>query len=120
MTMPIITHAQPRSCLVPDAKLDNEALIERYARRHNHNTAVVKAVVECESRMYENATGTQAVVGKDIGLMQINTYYHEDRAERMEIDIHTRSGNLEYGMRLMKEKGLQPWSASRHCWGPKI
>ena len=78
-------------------------------------------VARCESTFrHFNSSGNilRGEVNKsDIGVMQINTYYHGDTADRLGIDLFTLDGNLEYARDLYERKGTQPWSASEPCWG---
>jgi len=52
----------------------------------------------------------------DIGVMQINKYYHGREAERMELDLYTLEDNLTYARHLYEHEGTRPWNASRSCW----
>lgn len=56
------------------------------------------------------------VDNRDVGVMQINTYYHGDTAERMGFDLENLEDNLAYAQNLFDRQGLQPWSASSKCW----
>jgi hypothetical protein len=57
------------------------------------------------------------VNSKDVGVFQINEKYHLKRSKDMGIDIYSIEGNMEYARVLYEEQGLQPWSASKPCWG---
>ncbi|MEX0933469.1 MAG: hypothetical protein WDZ74_01815 [Candidatus Paceibacterota bacterium] len=80
-------------------------------------------VAQCESTFrHYGADGNVLrgnVVSSDVGVMQINEYYHLDRARSLGYDVHTLEGNLGYARFLYEEQGLQPWSASRPCWSSK-
>lgn len=80
-------------------------------------------VAQCESTFrHYGADGNVlrgTMVSSDVGVMQINEYYHYDRALSLGYDIHTLDGNLDYARFLYEEQGLQPWSASRPCWSGK-
>jgi hypothetical protein len=106
----------PNSPFVFERTLESELdrLVERYDLPYE--AAFVKELIRCESSLHAHATGTQAVVGKDIGWMQINTYYHLSDSKKMGLDIYNKWDNLEYGFYLMSKRGLSPWSASKHCW----
>lgn len=56
------------------------------------------------------------VDNRDIGIMQINEFYHDSMAKKLDLDIHTIEGNLEYANVLYEKFGGQPWSASAPCW----
>lgn len=80
-------------------------------------------VAQCESTFrHYGADGNVLrgnVVSADVGVMQINEYYHLDRAVSLGYDIQTLEGNLGYARFLYEEQGLQPWSASKPCWSSK-
>lgn len=57
------------------------------------------------------------ITSEDIGLCQINTYFHGSRAESMGIDLYSVDGNIEYANYLYEREGSKPWQASKRCWG---
>lgn len=59
---------------------------------------------------------TDPQFGLDIGMYQINTKFHLERAEELGIDIFTEEGNTKYARILYRESGTQSWIASRACW----
>lgn len=78
-------------------------------------------VARCESGLKQfNPDGT-VVRGKvnphDIGILQINSDYHEATAISMGYDIYTEEGNIRYGNHLYETQGLTPWNWSKPCWG---
>lgn len=78
------------------------------------------AVAKCESTLrHFNSNGNVLrgrAVSSDIGVMQINEYFHGTRSEQLGYDIYTLEGNLGYARYLYEQYGLQPWSASKPCW----
>lgn len=56
----------------------------------------------------------------DTGAMQINKRYHLQSAEKMGLNINVLEDNLKYGRHLYENQGLQPWSASKHCWSKHL
>lgn len=80
-------------------------------------------VAECESTFRHFEVSGEVLRGRavssDVGVMQVNEYYHLDRSRSLGYDIHTLEGNLGYARFLYEEQGLQPWSASRPCWSAK-
>lgn len=77
-------------------------------------------VAECESGHKQFKEDGSLLRGgenpQDVGIFQINEYYHNDRAVGLGIDIKTTEGNLTYAKRLYDEQGTRPWVASRECW----
>jgi hypothetical protein len=74
----------------------------------------------CESKFRHN--GSSGVIRgqinrSDLGVMQINEYYHADTASKLGINIHSLSGNLAYARYLYEREGTRPWNSSKHCWG---
>gem|GEM_PF-1054695 len=80
-------------------------------------------VAQCESTFRHYGSDGEVlrgnVVSADVGVMQINEYYHLDRASSLGYNVHTLEGNLGYARFLYEEQGLQPWSASKPCWSSK-
>ena len=52
----------------------------------------------------------------DIGIMQINKYYHEEEAVKQGFDIYTIDGNLGYAKWLYGKYSDAPWVHSSKCW----
>ena len=77
-------------------------------------------VARCESRFRQfdkNGRVLRGAVNKsDIGVMQINEYYHGEKAEELGHDIYTIEGNLAYARFLYDREGLTPWLSSSKCW----
>jgi hypothetical protein len=77
-------------------------------------------IAHCESRFRHLNSEGDIFRGKvnpnDIGVMQINTDYHQDEAAEMGIDIYSLKGNLEYARFLYEKQGTKPWNSSRPCW----
>jgi len=53
---------------------------------------------------------------QDVGVMQINERFHLEKAQKMEIDIYSIEGNLEFARYLYEKEGTKPWKASQKCW----
>ena len=65
---------------------------------------------------YRYVNGKRVISSRDIGLFQINEYYHAKSAKALGMDIYTQSGNTAYALYLYKRNGTRDWNASRHCW----
>ena len=83
------------------------------------NPALLKISI-CESGGKQFNPDGSVVRGKvnhhDIGLMQINSDYHEAAAIDMGLDIYQEEGNIKYANHLYKTQGKTPWNWSRECW----
>lgn len=91
-------------------------MIERLGEGHP-----LIAVARCESGYRQfNEDGT-LLRGKqnpkDVGVLQVNEYYHLAGSTKLGYDIHTLEGNIDYGEYLYNNQGLTPWAWSKHCWG---
>jgi hypothetical protein len=107
----------------PPKTLDSE--IDRLSLKYEISSAIVRAVSKCESSMYGSAINHNrlpdgTIWSSDFGPLQVNDYYHEAVMTSLGLDIHNQYDSLEYGIMMMKEQGLSPWSASRKCWQSKI
>lgn len=95
--------------------------IEQQVREYFADVPSLANVAYCESRFRQyDANGNilrGRVNGRDVGVFQINEYYHLQTALKKGIDLYTLEGNMEYARYLYETQGLQPWSASRPCWG---
>lgn len=92
---------------------------------------LLKRICSCESGTGRNGTPnhweldgvtplvgriTPTHLGQDIGMCQINTMYHLERANELGYDIYTPEGNWGYAKLLFRQLGTQPWLASKDCW----
>jgi hypothetical protein len=98
-----------------------ESNTEQTVRTYFEDIPIMAEVAWCESRFeHVNAETGQVKRGhinpKDIGVMQINEYYHQATANKLEVDIFSLEGNLEYARYLYEREGTRPWNASRPCW----
>lgn len=95
--------------------------IEESVREYFSDIPVMVDVAYCESRFVHVDPQTGGVMrgwlnSKDLGVMQINERYHGEAALKMGLDLHVLEDNMAYARYLYDTQGLQPWSASRHCW----
>jgi hypothetical protein len=77
-------------------------------------------ISKCESHFRQFEKDGSVFRGKvndrDVGAMQINEFYHAERAKKLGHNLHTLKGNLNYARLLYKEQGGQPWVSSSPCW----
>jgi hypothetical protein len=94
--------------------------IEKRAKVFFKDDPILVDIARCESnfrQLDENGKILRGTVNKaDIGLMQINEYYHADRAESLGLDIKTLEGNMAYAKDLYDHEGSKPWISSSKCW----
>lgn len=96
---------------------NTEAIVREYFK----DIPIMIQVARCESTFRHTlADGSvlQGVVDKDdTGVMQINKRYHEKTAIAMGLDVEDLYDNMVYARYLYEKQGVQPWNASRPCWG---
>ncbi len=77
-------------------------------------------IARCESEFRqtnENGSTLRGQVNRsDVGVMQINEYYHLKDSLKLDLDIHTVEGNMAYARYLYEKQGARPWIASSACW----
>ncbi|MFA6050916.1 MAG: hypothetical protein WC761_07050 [Candidatus Paceibacterota bacterium] len=77
-------------------------------------------VAWCESRFRQFDKDGSVFRGKvnpkDVGVMQVNTYYHAKTADKLGYDLMTLEGNLAYAKHLYEREGTTPWMSSSPCW----
>jgi hypothetical protein len=95
--------------------------VEAHVRSYFADIPILAEVARCESTFRHTNPDTGAVTRgyvnpADVGVMQINEYYHGETAERMGLELTDLNDNLAYARYLYEREGTQPWSASRACW----
>lgn len=98
------------------AMADTEAIVREYFA----DIPVMISVARCEST-FRHTLGDGSVLrghvdSRDTGVMQINTYYHGERAAQLNLNLENIYDNMAYARDLYERKGTQPWSASAPCW----
>lgn len=106
--------------IVSAARADRPLTLEEYVRVYFKDTPVLAEIARCESRFRHLGWNGKVLRGdvaeEDIGVMQINEFYHEERAEVLGFNLYTLDGNLAYARWLYKKEGVLPWFASSKCW----
>ena len=94
--------------------------VEAYVRDYFVSNPILAEIARCESTFRQFDSRGQVVRGEvnkgDIGIMQINKYYHEEDAVKLGFDIYTFDGNLGYAKWLYAKYGDAPWGSSSKCW----
>lgn len=97
---------------------------EELVREYFADTPDLVSVAWCESRFRQFDQNGEVFRGEvnpsDVGVTQINTYYHKDTAEKLGMNLYTLKGNAEYAKYLYRKEGLTPWKASYPCWNKLI
>lgn len=94
--------------------------VEMAVREYFKDEPILIEIARCESTFKQfNADGSirrGKVNDADVGVMQINEYYHLETAKKKGYDIYTLEGNMAYARDLYHREGAQPWSSSSPCW----
>lgn len=94
--------------------------LEAKAREFFKDDPLLVDIARCESSFRQLDQDGNVLRGKinrgDIGIMQINEYYHADTAKKLGLDLETLEGNMAYAKYLYNREGGQPWNSSSACW----
>ena len=98
--------------------------VEASVREYFKDTPILAEISKCESTFRHIGKNGEIIRGKvnkgDIGVMQINTYYHEEEAEKLGINLKTLQGNMAYAKYLYEKEGTTPWQSSSKCWNKQV
>jgi hypothetical protein len=82
--------------------------------------SVMVNVASCESRYRQFKPDGTLFRGiqnpKDVGVFQVNEYYHLEASKKMGIDIYTIEGNIRYARYLYSKNGTRDWNWSKPMW----
>lgn len=98
--------------------------LEAKVKSYFKDDPILADIARCESSFRQYDTDGNVLRGKvnksDVGVMQINEYYHADKAKTLGLDLKTPEGNMAYAKYLYEHKGGQPWISSSSCWNTAI
>ncbi len=80
------------------ARPDLIPYIEQVGEQYGISPALIEATIETESQGISTVSH-----GPCIGLMQVSTRWHADRAKRLGVDLHTDEGNILAGVDYLME-----------------
>ncbi|KKS30464.1 MAG: hypothetical protein UV60_C0008G0026 [Parcubacteria group bacterium GW2011_GWA2_43_11] len=94
---------------------------EDEVRAYFKDIPVMAEIARCESQFthVDPKTGKinrGRINPEDVGVMQINEYYHRASAQKMGLEIFTFEDNMAYARHLYEQEGTNPWKASQSCW----
>ena len=108
----------PTAPLMPQAES-----VQQYVESYFADEPVLIAIAGCESHFTQYDKDGSIYRGvqnkKDVGVMQINEFYHEGTADKLGLDLYTIEGNVIYARYLYEKQGTGPWNASAPCWNKK-
>ena len=113
--------AQAPATDTPAATLPPVQTVREYVAEYFADAPIMIAVASCESHFkhYDSNGAVHRGVqnNKDVGVMQVNEYYHLKRSKELGFDIYTVQGNTAYARYLYEREGTTPWLSSSACWG---
>ncbi len=116
-----VAMSTPAATSTKEVQAPNVETLKEYVEKYYADTPILADIAWCESRLRhidEDGEILRGVVNSDdIGVMQINTQYHEGEAEELNINIYSLDGNLAYAKHLYEKQGTRPWKSSKACWG---
>lgn len=102
------------------APAGNANAVEMRVREYFKETPILAEIARCESQFRHTGNNGEIIKGivnkSDIGVMQINEYYHFDEALKLGFDLKTLRGNMAFAKRLYEKQGTAPWQSSAECW----
>lgn len=103
-----------------NSRLSQSRFLEQYVRDYYRDTPILAQIAFCESSFRHFGKSGEPLKGSynkyDVGVMQINTLYHGEKAEELGLDLETLAGNLAYAKYLYDKEGSTPWMSSSKCW----
>ncbi len=101
-------------------KPNHPVTLEIYVRQTFEEAPILAEIARCESTFRHFTKDGSVLRGRankdDIGLMQINEFFHGEAAKKLGINIYTIEGNIEYAKWLYEKQGSAPWVHSSFCW----
>ncbi len=106
--------------IIIDNKLPTRKELEQKAKVYFKDYPILVEIARCESEFRQYDSKGNVLKGRvnksDLGLMQINNYYHGVKSDELGFDIETVEGNMAYAKYLYEKEGSKPWNSSSKCW----
>lgn len=94
--------------------------VEQYVQQYFADEPIMYEIARCESHFKQFDTDGSVHRGvvnhADVGVMQVNEYYHGKTADKLGLDLYTIQGNVAYAKYLFDKEGATPWASSSPCW----
>ena len=98
--------------------------VEEYVKAYFSDIPIMTEIAHCESKFRhfgKNGSVLRgAAVKEDIGVMQVNEFYHKKTATKIGLDIYSIEGNVAYARYLFEKEGTTPWLSSSRCWNKHL
>jgi hypothetical protein len=119
-----VDHLQTKKTDTSSAPKRVVVRVEDKVREFFYDIPELVYVAKCESQFRQHTPDGQVLRGRvnslDVGVMQINEYYHKEESKKRGFDIYTLNGNMAYAKWLYEKEGLTPWLSSSPCWGKHV
>jgi len=116
-----VSTSTPKVVSVMKVESEPQKTTKDLVREHFADLPIMVEIAKCESQFIQfdkDGSIHRGVINHaDVGIFQINEYYHLKESKNKKMDIYTVEGNLEYARHLYENEGTEPWSASAPCWG---
>ncbi len=110
----------PQIAIAQEPKQGTEAVVREYFK----DIPVMIQIARCESRFRHTLADGSVLRGtvdsRDIGVMQINSFYHGRAAAGLGLDLSVLKDNMAYARHLYMKEGTTPWNASASCWSSAL
>jgi hypothetical protein len=118
--IPMVAQAEPQIIEKTKEEVEKPVSTEAYVRNYFSDIPILAEVSRCESGFRQLGKDGKVLRGiknnKDVGVMQINEFYHSETAKKMGLDIHKLEDNLKYARYLYGKNGTRDWMPSSPCW----
>lgn len=118
--VPIAPNTQPQVIERTKEEVEKPVSTEAYVRNYFSDIPILAEVSRCESAFRQTDEKGNILRGKknnkDVGVMQINEFYHSATAKKMGLDLHKMEDNLKYARYLYAKNGTKDWMPSSPCW----
>ena len=115
-----VTNADTVKQVATSTPIDTETAVREYFK----DIPVLVDVARCESSFRQTLADGTILRGKvdsrDIGVMQINTFYHGTEAAKLGLDLTKIEDNMKFARILYENEGTKPWSSSSACWSRSL
>ncbi len=102
----------------------NAQSVEEYVEAYFADIPVMIEIARCESAFRHFGKNGSVLRGdrikEDIGVMQVNEFYHKKTADKLGLDLYGIEGNVTYARVLFEKEGTTPWLASSKCWNKHL
>lgn len=119
-TAPLVTVNKQETTVKNRFLTQKQLELEKIAKEYFKDDPILVKIAGCESQFRQYDSKGDTLTGRvnkgDLGLMQINKYYHAEKAEELGFDLNHVEGNMAYAQYLYDREGSKPWNSSSKCW----